>query len=105
MYEGAICCIYSELIRQDRMRIVSDFQVDSPKTKAFLKKLHDMKLEQPVVLITDSIDENLYLAARNLPHTQVLDIVAASSDPVTLVKAENVIMTEAAIKKIEELLK
>ncbi len=105
MFKGALRSIFSELIRQDRMHIVESFQIDEPKTKALLKKLDTMQLDQNVLIVSDAIDEKLYLAARNLPHTTVLDAVSVSADPVSLVRAEKVIITEAAIKEIEGLLK
>lgn len=105
MYKGALRSILSELIRQERLLIVDGFQVDAPKTKVLVKKLHDMNIEGHVVIISDSVEENLYLAARNLPHVQLFDAATSAMDPVTLVRAEKVIVTESAIKELEELLK
>ncbi len=105
MYKGAVRSILSELIRQDRLMVVESFQVDAPKTKVLLKKLDDMKLNGDVLIVSDAIDENLYLAARNLFYVDVRDAAMSAADPVALVKAEKVVMTEAAIKEIEGLLK
>jgi large subunit ribosomal protein L4 len=105
MYQGALRSILSELVRQDRLLVVDNFTVDAPKTKLMLAKLEEYKLSGNVLIITDSLEENLYLAARNVPHIALLDVHAAAMDPVTLVRAEKVVMTEAAIKEIEELLK
>ncbi len=105
MFKGALRSIFSELIRQERLFIVDSFQVDAPKTKALLKKLDDMKIEGNALIVADAIDENLYLAARNLPNVNVCDAAASATDPVSLVKAEKIIVTQAAIKEIEELLK
>lgn len=105
MYNGALRAIFSELIRQERLVVVDTFQLDAPKTKDLLKKLHTLKLEGDVLIVSDNIDQNLYLSARNLSHVEVCDAAASASDPVSLVKADKVVMTEAAIKEIEGLLK
>lgn len=105
MHKGAIRSILSELIRQERLLIVDSFQIDAPKTKALIKKLDDMKIEGHVVIVSDSVDENLYLASRNLEKVQLLDAIMSVTDPVTLVRAEKVIVTESAIKELEGLLK
>lgn len=105
MYQGALRSILSELVRQERLLIVDAFQIDAPKTKQVLAKLESLKLSGNILIVTDSVDENLYLAARNVPHVALLDVHAAAMDPVTLVRAEKVVMTEAAVKEIEELLK
>jgi large subunit ribosomal protein L4 len=105
MYKGALRSIFSELIRQERLIIVDSFAIDAPKTKTLLKKLLEMKIEGAALIVSDSIEENLYLAARNLSHIEVRDAATSATDPVSLVKAEKVVITEAAIKEIEGLLK
>lgn len=105
MYKGALRSIFSELIRQKRLMLVDTFQIDSHKTKALVKKLSDMKIEGVVLIVADAIDENLYLAARNLPKVDVKDAIISSADPVSLIQTETVIVTQAAIKEIEGLLK
>ncbi len=105
MYQGALRSILSELIRQERLFVVDTFTVDAPKTKEMLKKLEELKLTGNILIVTEAVEENLYLASRNVPHLALLDVHAAAMDPVTLVRAEKVVMTEAAIKEIEELLK
>lgn len=105
MYQGALRSILSELIRQDRLHIVDEFTVEAPKTKQMLAKLKDMKLDGNILIVTNTVEENLYLASRNLPQIALLDSHAAAMDPVTLIRAEKVVMTEAAAKEIEELLK
>lgn len=105
MYQGAVRSILSELIRQERLLIVDAFTVDAPKTKQLLSKLEELKLNGNILVVTDSVDENLYLAARNIPNVALMDVHAAATDPVTLVRAEKVVMTESAIKEIEGLLK
>jgi large subunit ribosomal protein L4 len=104
MYKGALRSIYSELIRQERLVIVEAFQLDTPKTKDLLKKLGDMKIAGGALIVSDSIDENIYLSARNLPYVEVRDASTAVTDPVALIQAEKVIITTAAIKEIEGLL-
>ena len=105
MHRGAIRSILSELIRQDRLEIVNKFEVSSLKTKDLVKKLADMKIEGHVVIIADEVQENLYLAARNLYRIALADASAIVSDPVTLIRAKKVIVTESAMKELEELLK
>ena len=105
MYQGALRSILSELIRQERLLVVEAFSVEAPKTKLMLAKMQEYHLSGNVLIVTESIDENLYLAARNVPHVSLLDVHAAAMDPVTLVRADKVVITEAAIKELEELLK
>lgn len=105
MFKGAMRSIVSELIRQDRMLVTPSFEVESLKTKALLQKLKDVKAEGSVLIITDNVDENLYLSARNLQYVDVRDTAASAADPVAFVKADKVIITESAMKEIEELLK
>jgi len=99
MYRGALQCIMSELIRQDRLVVTESFDVDTPKTKALLTKLQSLNL-QNVLIVTESPDENLYLSARNMKHVEVLDI--AGIDPVTLVSHDKVLITVSALKQLEE---
>ena len=99
MYRAAVCAIISELNRQDRLKIVDAFDVESGKTKALVAKLGEMGIARPLI-VTESATESLYLAARNLPYVQVVDVQALN--PVALVGAENVIMTAEAVKKVEE---
>lgn len=105
MYRGALCSILSELIRQDRLMIVDTFSVEEPKTKIMKAKLADMNLMGNVMIVSEVIDENVYLAARNLPSIALLDVTSCAADPVSLVKADKVVLTQAAIKELEELLK
>ena len=101
MYRGALRAILSELLRQGRLVTVADFKMDQPKTRTLLEKLK--KFDMPdVLIVTDAPDENLSLAARNLPHVDVRQVSAA--DPVSLVRHEKVILTQGAIKKFEEML-
>lgn len=103
MYRGAIRSILSELIRADRLIIVDSFLVETPKTKEVLGKLNELKLGKSVLVIAEAVDENLYLATRNIPNVEVRDVAAI--DPVCLVGNEHVVITVPALKQIEELLK
>ena len=99
MYRGAMCSILSELIRQGRLTVVPDFSVDEPKTRLLADRLLTMKLTDVLILI-EGLDENLFLAARNLPRVDVL--MAEEVDPVSLIAFENLVATEGAIRKLEE---
>ncbi|ABO13476.1 TPA: 50S ribosomal protein L4 [Acinetobacter baumannii] len=98
MYRGAMQCILAELVRQDRLVLVEEFAVAAPKTKELLAKLNDLNAARALI-VTDAVDENLYLAARNLPHVDVVD--ATAIDPVSLIAFDKVVMSVAAAKKIE----
>ncbi|MBK1721893.1 50S ribosomal protein L4 [Thiocystis violacea] len=99
MYRGAVRSILSELVRSERLIIASDLSVSAPKTKEMvaLLKTYDV---QDVLILTDGLDENLYLAARNLAKVDVLS--AQEVDPVSMIAFGHVLATEAAIKKLEE---
>ncbi len=99
MYRAAMRCIFSELVRQDRLVVVEDFAMESPKTKQFVAKLNELELSN-ALLVTEEVEQNLFLAARNVPHVDVRD--AAGVDPVSLVGFDKVLVTVAALKKIEE---
>lgn len=103
MYRGAIRSILSELIRLDRLVIVESLEVESPKTKELLIKLDKLSIGNNALIITETVEENIYLAARNLPTVDVRDVAAV--DPVSLVGTEKVLITTAAMKQFEELLK
>jgi len=98
MYRGAMQCILAELVRQDRLVLVEEINVTSPKTKDLLVQLQGLNATKALI-VTDSLDENLYLAARNLPHVEVVDSDAI--DPVSLIAFEKVIMSVQAAKKLE----
>jgi large subunit ribosomal protein L4 len=103
MYRGALRSIISELIRLDRLMIVDSFEVSAPKTKELLTKLDELKVKGSALIIAEAVDENLYLAARNLNDVEVRDVAAV--DPVCLVGTEKVVITVPALKQVEELLK
>jgi large subunit ribosomal protein L4 len=98
-YQAALRSILSELIRQDRLVVVEDFAVDEPRTRLLTGRLKDLGLER-VLIVHDDPDENLYLAARNLPGVDVLD--GSIADPVSLVGFDKVLMTVAALRQFEE---
>jgi len=99
MYRAAISAILSELNRHGRLKIVESLDVEQPKTKALVAKLDALQVTKPL-LVTENGSEALYLAARNLPHVQVRDVQGI--DPVSLVRADYVVMTVDAVKKVEE---
>ncbi|ASK78000.1 50S ribosomal protein L4 [Paraphotobacterium marinum] len=101
MYRGAMKSILSELVRQERLQVVEEFAVSQPKTKELVNKLKDYDMKD-VLIITNEIDENLFLAARNLHKVDVRDVAAI--DPVSLIAFDNVIITTDAVKQIEEML-
>ena len=110
MYRGAMRCILSELIRQDRLVALDSFGVDSPKTRSLLQKIRALELSADrganagrargnVLIVTDQVDENLFLAARNLRGVNVLEV--SGVDPVSLIGHDSVLMTVAALKHLE----
>ena len=101
MYRAGLCSILSQLAREGRLSIIEDLTVDAPKTKLLSQKLKGMGLES-VLIITDTIDENLELASRNLPH--VLIVEPRHADPVSLVYYKKIVITKQALAKIEEML-
>lgn len=104
MYRVAMCSILSELLRQDRLVVVDNFSVENHKTKTLVAKLRDLKLEK-VLIVTEAFNEDLFLAARNLYKVEVCQPGTAMFNPVNLVGFDKVLMTSAAVKKVEELLK
>ncbi|MBF4986824.1 MULTISPECIES: 50S ribosomal protein L4 [unclassified Methylophilus] len=101
-YRAGMQTILSELVRQDRLKVVDNFTVDTPKTKQFVQKINALGIDGGVLLLTDGFDENLYLSSRNLPN--VLVVEAQYADPVSLVRFPNVLVTANAVKKLEEIL-
>jgi large subunit ribosomal protein L4 len=99
MYKAGIRSIFSELLRQDRIAILDEIIPSSPKTKDFLEKIKSIEAKR-ILIVVEELNENLILAARNLPYIAVL--TPSSVDPVSLVSADKVIVTTAAIKQIEE---
>jgi large subunit ribosomal protein L4 len=94
--------ILSQLAREGRLNVVDQFELDAPKTKALAEKVKAMGLDS-VLIIVDQVSENLYLAARNLHKVAVVE--PQHADPLSLVQYQKVLVSKAAIAKIEELLK
>ena len=101
MYRSALRSIVSELARQDRLIVVQDFSLETPKTKALIAKLAEFGLREALI-VTEEVNENLYLSSRNLHKVEVCD--AAALDPVSLINFDKVLVTVAALKKLEEIL-
>jgi large subunit ribosomal protein L4 len=101
MYRAAIQTILSELVRQDRLVIVDEFSTTTPKTKEMCAKLSDMSLVN-VLVVSDAVEENTYLASRNIPNVDVRDVQGI--DPVALISHDKVVVTVPALKLIEEML-
>ena len=101
MYRAALQSIFSELVRQERLVVVEKLDIETPKTKAFNAKLKELELTN-VFILDEDVQENLYLAARNLPHVGVADV--SGMDPVSLIAFEKVLITVSALKQVEELL-
>jgi large subunit ribosomal protein L4 len=101
MYRAGLATILSQLVREDRLAVVDSLGVDAPKTKLLAQKIKGMGLDR-VLIITDNMDENLYLSSRNLPNVLVLEVHQA--DPVSLVRFPNVLVTRNAVAKFEEIL-
>ena len=99
MYRAALRSVMSELIRQDRLVIVKELALEAPKTRLLAAELKQLELDS-VLILNEAFDENLYLAARNLPNIGICDV--ASMDPVVLIRFEKVLVTLPALKLIEE---
>lgn len=99
MYRAGVASILSQLAREGRIAVVESFELEAPKTKALAAKLKGMGLDS-VLLITDDLNENLFLSSRNLRDVLVLDV--AEADPVSLVRFPQVIVTKGALAKMQE---
>ena len=101
MFRAGLAAILSQLAREGRLAVVEDFKVDSPKTKQLAQKVKGMGMDN-VLIITDNLDENLVLSARNL--VNVLVVEPGQADPVSLLRFDNTLITKGAVAKIEEML-
>lgn len=101
MYRAAMRCILSELARSERLIVVESFEIDAPKTKTLVQALAQYNLTQALI-VSEEVNENLYLASRNLYRVEVRD--AQGIDPVSLIGSEKVVITVSALKKLEEAL-
>jgi large subunit ribosomal protein L4 len=102
MYRAGIASILSQLVREGRLSVVDQLSLDAPKTKVLARKIRALGLSGTVLLVTDKVDENMFLSSRNLPNVLVLE--AQDVDPVSLVAFENVVLTKAAVTQFEEIL-
>lgn len=105
MYRAGVCSILSQLAREDRVAVVESFSLEAPKTKLLAAKIRAMGLGAngtSVLVIADTIDENLFLASRNLPHVMIVE--PRHADPVTLVHFSKVLITRPALAKVQEML-
>ena len=102
MYRAGIAAILSQLVREGRLSVVERIAVDAPKTKLFAQKLKAFGLSGTVLVVTDQVDENVFLSSRNLPDVLVLE--AKEVDPVSLVRFQNVLLTKGALTQFEEML-
>lgn len=100
MYQGAMRAILSELVRQQRVVVLPEFGVAAPKTRQLVEKLKALGLENNVLIVTEQVDEKLYLAARNLADVEVREVTGL--DPVSLVGYAKVLMTVPSIRRLEE---
>ncbi|MFY9258936.1 MAG: 50S ribosomal protein L4 [Gallionella sp.] len=102
MYRAGLAAILSKLVSDNRLTVVESLTVDSPKTKQFVEKIKSLGLgEGRILVITDNLDENLYLSSRNLPNVLVLE--AYQADPISLVRFPSVVVTRNAVAKMEEM--
>jgi len=102
MYRAGVASILSQLVREERLSVIDALAVDSPKTKQFAQKMKGYGFDGTVLVVTDKLDDNIYLGSRNLPNVLVLE--TREVDPVTLVRFQHVLLTKAAVAQFEELL-
>jgi large subunit ribosomal protein L4 len=102
MYRAGMASILSQLAREDRISVVEEFKVDAPKTKVLAQKVKDMGFDE-VLVLTDEVDQNLLLSARNLANVQVMSV--RNANPLALVRSARVLLTKGGLAKLEELLK
>ena len=102
MYRAGVAAILSQLVREGRLSVIEQLALDAPKTRGFAQKLKALGLSGTVLVVTDKIDDNVFLSARNLPNVLVLE--AKEVDPVSLIRFENILLTKAALAQFEEIL-
>ena len=100
MYRAAVRSILSELVRQDRLIVVEKLELAEAKTKLMAAKLNDLGCDRGALIVTEELDANVFLAARNIPYVTAVDV--AGVDPVSLIGFDKVVMTVDAVKRIEE---
>lgn len=102
MYRAGVASILSQLVREGRLAVVEQLALDAPKSKLFAQKIKALGISGTVLVVTDKVDQNIFLSSRNLPAVLVLE--ARDVDPVSLVRFENVLLTRAAVAQFEEIL-
>ena len=102
MYRAGVASILSQLVREGRLSVIESLALDSPKTKLFAQKIKRYGLAGNVLVVTDKLEQNVYLGSRNLPDVLVLE--TREVDPVSLVRFRNVLVTKAAVQQFEEML-
>lgn len=102
MYRSGICSILSRLLKEERLSLINEFTVNTPKTKEFINKLEALNLTNALI-VTEKIDDNLYLSSRNVPTVGITDV--AHLDPVSLLKYNYILISCESAEKLEELLK
>ena len=102
MYRAGIASILSQLVREERLSVIDALALESPKTKLFAQKIKGYGFNGTVLVVTDKLDENLFLGSRNLPNVLVLE--TREVDPVSLVRFNHVLLTKGAVTQFEELM-
>jgi len=102
MYRAGIASILSQLVREERLSVIDTLALESPKTKLFARKIKDYGFTGTVLVVTEKLDENIFLSSRNLPHVLVLE--TREVDPVSLVRFNHVLLTKGAVTQFEELM-
>jgi large subunit ribosomal protein L4 len=102
MYRAGIASILSQLVREERLSVIDALAIESPKTKLFAQKIKGYKLSGSVLVVTEKLDDNLFLSSRNLPNVLVLE--TREVDPVSLVRFNHVLLTKGALTQFEEML-
>jgi large subunit ribosomal protein L4 len=102
MYRAGIASILSQLVREDRLAVIADLAIESPKTRLFAKKIKALGLTGTVLVITENLDDNVFLSSRNLADVLVLE--TREVDPVSLIRFNNVLLTKGAVAQFEEML-
>ena len=102
MYRAGIASILSQLVREGRLAVIEALALDAPKTRLFAQKIKGYGLDGNVLVVTDKLDDNVFLGSRNLPNVLVLE--TKEVDPVSLLRFRNVVVTKAAVAQFEEML-
>ena len=100
MYRAGIASILSQLVRENRLSVIDALALDTPKTKLFAQKIKGYGIAGTVLVVTEKLDENVFLSSRNLPDVLVLE--TREVDPVSLVRFNHVLLTKGAVSKLEE---